>query len=290
MSRVPVVSRNDMFNEVVRSMSARRGMGAPLRDSFFRYEVDGQVHYPLAGLMSSRAASGGGRGGRTRVALYLSLLWVASGGEHESARPASFWAALLGLADPDNAGSRAIRSTWRELAVRGFVELTPGEHEGAIPVVRPLREDASRAPYTIPTGQAGDTYRRIPENAWQVLLPSPDLSGAGLVMYLVALRTAARAQTTVGLVFPSGHFKAAYGMGESTRRKGLHNLDDLLILEADRSASVDDLGGVSHRRRPRTTYDLASHYAYSGPVQPGSGDQSAVGRTLEEDDEDPTPF
>jgi hypothetical protein len=57
------------------------------------------------------------------VLLYLSLLWVAGGGDHTTTRPARFWASLLGLPDPMGAGSRAIRSNWDELEQRGFVPI-----------------------------------------------------------------------------------------------------------------------------------------------------------------------
>ncbi len=263
-----VVTRNVAFAEVRSSMSGRSGLGAPVRDAFFKCEVDGRVRYPLAELMSSRNTSGGGRGGRTRVALYLALLWVASGAPHETERPANFWATLLGLNDPEGAGSRVVRSTWRELHTRGFVNVVPGPYAGAVPVVQLLREDGSRRAYSIPTGdpREGDTYRRVPENAFQMLLPAPDLNGAGLAMYLVALRTAERAQTTTGLVFPAPHVTAAYGIGASTRQKGLRNLEELSVLDVHRGSRVDDSGGVTQRRRQRNTYDL--HDLYARPAAP----------------------
>src|SRR4051812_45323767 len=112
-------------------MRLRSGQGAPVRDTFFRCEVGGQQHHPLAQLMSSRSGrSGGGRGGRTRLALYLSLLWVAGGEGHSSHRPASFWAALLGLSEPEGAGGRVVRSTWSELEARGLVAVTRGDYPG----------------------------------------------------------------------------------------------------------------------------------------------------------------
>jgi hypothetical protein len=43
---------------------------------------------------------GGGRRGRTRLALHLSLLWALAGGKHESVRPTRNWAELIGLEVP----------------------------------------------------------------------------------------------------------------------------------------------------------------------------------------------
>jgi hypothetical protein len=211
--------------------------------------------------MNSRSgSSGGGRGGRTRLALYLSLLWVAGGGEHASHRPASFWAALLGLPDPEGAGSRVIRSTWKELEARGLVTITPGAYSGEVPTVRPLREDGSRRRYTIPTGHDGDTYRRVPEVAWRMLIHEEDLTGAGLAMYLVVLRTAEQARKLEGLAFPRAYFRDEYGLGESTRKAGLRNLADLGIL-TKQTERVDDLGDTLERRRRRNVYDLLQEYA-----------------------------
>lgn len=241
-------------------------LGAPVRDSFFRWEDESGSHYPLASLMSSRSGkAGGGRGGKTRLALYLSLLWVAAGKDHSSNRPTSTWAALLGLSDPDRAGGRAIRATWKELEQRGFVTISPAAKGDEPPTITPLREDGSRRPYKRPQGLEGDTYRRIPELAWRSLFPDEELTGPGLAMYLVALRTAGKAQTTSRLVFPADYFREEYGLGESTRKAGLRNLSYLGVLDA-RQDSTDPYGDPSRRRRRRNTYDLLEAYASPPPI------------------------
>lgn len=66
------------------------------------------------------------------------------------------------------------------------------------PTVTLLREDGSGAPYTIPTGRNGDYYRRVPEQAWNRLIGEPSLTGPGLAMYLVAVRTAEQARRNTG--------------------------------------------------------------------------------------------
>lgn len=273
--KVAAALQREMFDAVVQRMGPRRNLGAPIRDSLFRYDVADQRYYPLARLLSSRGGkAGGGRGGRTRVALYLSLIWVASGGDHSSDRPARFWAGLLGIPDPDGAGSRVIRSTWRELEARNLVSLTPGAHSGAVPTVKLLREDGTGKPYTIPTGKDGDTYRRVPQTAWKALFHEPELTGPGLVMYLVTLRTAGRANRLEGLTFPRAHFQAEYGIGESTRKSGLQNLVRLGVLDAHRHRT-DDYGDPSRRGRSRYTYDLFDLYAdprmLSAPAHESAG-------------------
>lgn len=253
--------------EVVRSMgshpdvgSSRAGLGAPLRVGFFN---DKAGRYPLASLMSSTSGKGGGgRGGRTRLALLISALWVASGGDHSSTRPASFWARLLGLDDHLERGARNINATWAELANRGFVRQSHGPHPGALSTITLLNEVAPRPTrYEIPKGSGGDLYLRIPEAFWRSgQLASPELTGPGLAMYLIALRTHQLARDKDSLTFPATSFKERYGLGESTRKKGLANLEDLGIVDRVH-VLVDNSGGMGHRLRPRNVYQLVHHLA-----------------------------
>ena len=69
---------------------------------------------------------GGGRGGATRLKLYLSLLWLARSFNRERpvfAYPAHNLAALLGLPNPDTAGARRVQEALRWLENAGFVAL-----------------------------------------------------------------------------------------------------------------------------------------------------------------------
>ncbi|CAD6015847.1 conserved protein of unknown function (plasmid) [Agreia sp. COWG] len=259
--------QHDAFSRINRFQVQRSGLGAPVRDAFFTAVREDNAYHPLARLINARAGSGGGRGGRTRVLLYLSLLWVASGGEHTSQRPASFWADLLGLPDPMGAGSRAIRSNWDELEQRGFVSIVRADVSGDPPIVRALKEDGSGDRYTIPTGRTGDTYRRVPEAAWRSLLHETGLSGPGLCMYLVSLRTFG--QTRGGaLTFPRSYFRREYGMGESTRKAGLRNLVDLGVLQEEGVSIETGSGGP--RLRGRTQYTLLQIYEPPAPVTPNA--------------------
>ena len=243
---------------------SRRGLGAPVRTAFFR-KAPGE--HPMASLMSGRQGSGGGRGGRTRLALLLSLIWVASGKDHSTTRPASFWARLLGMPDPGETGARTINATWAELERRGFVKVQRGPHTGAVSQITLLDESASGAPYRIPTGGEGDRYIRVPEALWAAPVLTQEMTGPGLALYLITLRTYGLARSKDRLTFPAVTFHDRYGLSESTRKKGLKNLDDLLILMRTKSV-VDDSGGVGHRLRPRNTYELAPHLL---PPASGSG-------------------
>ncbi|MCU1416114.1 MAG: hypothetical protein JWP32_288 [Schumannella sp.] len=257
-------AQREAFDRVVRFQQNRFGRGAPLRDDFFVSARQEGTHHPLASLMNARSGSGGGRGGKTRVLLYLSLLWVAGGGDHTTSRPSWFWADLLGLPDSKGAGGRAIRSNWEELERRKFVGIEPGKASGDLPTIRALKEDGSGDAYVIPTGQPGDTYRRVPEAAWRTLFHTTDLTGAGLSMYLVSLRTFGQAGGNP-LTFPRSYFSSEYGMSESTRKAGLRNLVDLGVLEAE-GISVETGAGV--RRRGRTNYSLLPVYEPPAPATP----------------------
>lgn len=246
-----------VYEHITRFRHQRSGLGAPVRDAFFSHSRSGVTVYPLASLLSATGGSGGGRGGRTRVMLYLSLLWVAGGGDHSSSRPAKWWAELLGLEDPEGAGGRVIRSSWGELERRGFVSITRGEASGDIPTIRPLREDGSREAYTIPAGRGGDTYRRIPDSAWQALFHTKELTGPGLVMFLIALRTYGQSRGG-SLTFPRDYFRSEYGISDSTRKTGLRNLVSLSVLEAEGTSVEQD--GSGSRRRGRTVYELMPTY------------------------------
>lgn len=250
--------RRQLFREVVASMEYRAGLGAPIRDELFRStDPQGETVYPMAGLMNSRGGTGGGRGGKTRLLLYLTLLWVASGGDHSSTRPASFWATLLGL--PPQDGERVIWSTWEELARRGFVRRKKGVERNSSVRIWPLREDGSRRLYTLPTGAPGDTYFRVPEEAWRLLFHDKEVTGPSLVMYLTLLRLSRRVKRLDGLVLTPSQFREECGMGESTRKSGLHTLDLLGVVQA-RKQKTDFYGSAGQRGQRRNLYDLDPDY------------------------------
>jgi hypothetical protein len=203
------------------------------------------------------------------------LLWVASGGDHTTTRPASFWADLLGLADATGAGSRAIRSNWDELERRGFVAIDRADVSGDTPTIRALKEDGSGDAYTVPTGAAGDTYRRVPEAAWRTLFHESTLTGPGLSLYLVALRAFGQAKGRPFTV-PRAYFRTQYGLGESTRKAGLRNLVDLGVLAEEGISVESGTGGT--RLRGRTEYTL--HPLYEPPApRPAAEQQTLIART-----------
>jgi hypothetical protein len=248
--------------QIARTMQNRGGLGAPVRRSLLLAE--GGSKSPMSSLLSGRDAprGGGGRGGRTRLALYLTLLWVLSGrgpadtAPHSSARPWRFWAELIGLAEPDGAGTRAVRAAARELHERGFVVHTPSDdnHHGA--TLKLLREDRTGADYEIPNPKANprDRYLRIPEAMWtQGLLGR--LTGPELAMYLIALDFHRTDLPEATLTFGQSFIRDVYGLGDSSRRAGLGGLAAKDVLWVETQAQ-DDRGERLSRLSPRNVYSI----------------------------------
>ena len=48
--------------------------------------------------------------------------------------------------------------------------IAPGTFSGEVPTFRPLLKADHVTTHTIPIGRDGDSYRRVPEAAWQMLL------------------------------------------------------------------------------------------------------------------------
>lgn len=271
------------FQVIQRSMQSgqsdhsRAGRGAPIRSAFLANDSELGVKHPLATLMrATSGGGGGGRGGRTRVALYVTALWVAGGGDHTTQRPASFWARLLRIPSPDSSGARIIRQAWTDLVNRGFISRTDGVRFNDSPKYTLLRETGNGQRYALPTG-TGDPYFRVPEKLWTTSLltaesnknhETPDgLTGGGLVMYLIALQVAGASRRTESLVFPESVYQRKYGLGEGLRKNGLRNLTALGVLDRDLQP-VDALGGVGDQRRRRYVYSFATAFGPPPPVAP----------------------
>ena len=246
---------------VTQRMQRRSGLGAPVRRSLLLAE--GQLKSPMSELLSGMNAprGGGGRGGRTRLALYLTLLWVLSGrggpdvAPHSSARPWRFWAELVGIGDPDDAGTRAVRAAGRELDTRGFVELTaPTEHDRSATLTL-KREDRSGVAYQIPDPKAGERYLRVPEALWTQGLLSR-LSGPELAMYLLAIDLHRTDAPDASLTFSKPFVRDVYGLGDSSRRAGLAGLVDRDVLWVETRAQ-DNRGDRAGRLSPQNVYSIA---------------------------------
>lgn len=262
-------------------------MGAPVRRSFMR-RGDDQQRTPLEELMTSTRHIAGGRGGRTRLALLLSLWWVNArpdvDGAHTSRRTTTWWTDLLGLPDPHQ-GARIINANLKELATRGFLTLTPGT-PGMPKTITLLDEHGTKALYRRPDGTDGDAYFRIPEQLWTTGLIS-QLSGPALVMYLAMLYHHRRIPTdkpgqftTRPIWFTAKSFHTLHGLSEDTRLAGIRDLHQLGVLTID-TVSIDSSGqpgggGIRRQRRHLTLLP-----AYQPPLpdtkpHPGSTPETPV--------------
>lgn len=257
----------------------RRGAGAPIRRQFIE-RVDGGAT-PLSQLLSGSNApqGGGGRGGRLRVALVLTLIWQLAKSPHTTIRPARYWAELLQLEDPERGGARAIRNTLLEIERRGFIR-TEDRGPGKVPEIF-LRDESLRgADYRLPYLEAveeGPTqavnYFRVPESFWGTGLCAR-LSGAGIALYLIAMSRAGWGNQPSFWISPS-HFVEQYGLGESTRKKGLRELVQLGVVTQE-LRSIDRSGDSGHRRFQRSVYTVASDFRVPGATEPPPATSSTL--------------
>lgn len=246
--------QRELSLDVAASLGGRRGYGAPVRRDFVMSRTRGCAT-PLSSLISSSSGgAGGGRGGRTRLLLELSCLWIAgssSKGSYGTVRPPSFFANLLGMEDPTGKGARNVRNAKRDLERRGF--LVPGEEASRRLSERGyeveprgtkeyllLKEDGSREDYFPPSGENDDSkgYFRVPEPFWTSGLCSV-LDGPGLVMYLLFLSVAAGLPDKT-VFFTEGALRDVFHVGRGTRDAGLKNLSNLGVIYPDRSLEFND--------------------------------------------------
>jgi len=239
---------------------------APVRRSFtdaIGKNDDGKAApSPLARIL--RGASGlrgGGRGGRTRLATYLTLLWVLRKRDHSSTRPPRVWASLIGLQDPGGDGARAVRDSLTTLEERGFLIYDKSEPD--YPIIKLLREDGSGKPYSSPVSvrkgaRAKQPYFRVPSALWETELIG-SLSGPALAMYLLCLRLVRLDQGDPRVWFPPSNFQERFSLSDSTRKSGLRELVEEGVL-IEEWASTDEEGGESYRMRRRKIYTIEDQY------------------------------
>lgn len=222
--------------------------GAAVRSLFVERD-DPLSRTPLESLLSGRTAAGGGggAGGKLRIALLLSILWVQAHPPYTSTRVAPWWARLLQLADPEGTGARQVRDTLHELRDRGFVSLTP-THTG-VNEIRLLNELGTGDRYTFPSPADGERYFRIPRQLWADGWMRA-MTGRALAVYLATLSNAGWKQEPFWI--SSDLFHSRYGMGDTTRKKGFRELVDLGVLDIDSYSTTRQEGTRTFRRNVYT--------------------------------------
>jgi hypothetical protein len=194
----------------------------------------------------------GGRGGATRLKLYLSLLWLAPDRERPVfTYPAHQLAALLDLPNPDRAGARRIQDALRWLHEQSFVALD--RQPGNVTRVHLLDDAGTGTPYRDPGSltckKAGLSDREREQHSY-VQLPGEywtngwvtHLSGAATAMYLAALR-GERGPVHEPVWISPRIGREQYDLSDETRTKGLKELVD------------DELLDLERRPAPQTAFD-----------------------------------
>ena len=210
---------------------------------------------------------GGGRGGATRLKLYLSLLWLARSLDHDRpvfAYPAQSMAALLGLPNPDEAGARRVQSALRWLAAQGFVALD--RRRGDVTRVHLLDDAGSGEPYQPPGPLAAHGQRRSQkerEQHFYVQLDArfwthgwvADLSGAAVAMYLACLYENRGRESDSTVWISPGAGRDRYDLSDETRNRGFRELVDQDLLTLGRRP-VPANSFFEERFRARNVYVL----------------------------------
>lgn len=253
-------------------------VSAPVRRAFFLVG-EGTGSSPLSRLIRSSHRAGGGRnGGRTRLALVLTLLWVCARPSeetqlYETTRTSGQLADLIGFEytgtskGEAKAGTEAINHALRDLEERGFVQITPGSS------TRPRRvtllcEDGTGDRYVRPRGGKEDSYVQIPQRLWtQGALA--DLNAPGMAMLLVSLDLTRSPDQHIAM--REELVKLRYGISNATRRRGLAELKEQGFLELHQTKDRDSDGKLrlknSYVLNPPT---LWGHYRSASAAKTGS--------------------
>jgi hypothetical protein len=234
-----------------------RRLGAPVRRGFV-LASDQSGQSPLSALMSSQRSSGG-RGGKQRLALLLTALWVAARPPFTVSHAASWWADMLAFEDPrSRAATRSVNQNLKVLAERKHIVLTPGR-AGYSPTVEVLSELGTQDPYSRPKGSDGDVYFRVPHTLWTTGRIG-DLDGPGLAMYVILLSRYIPSKPRP-VWFSDRAFRDAHGFSENTRLSGLNQLVNLGMASMEEEyVDAPKLGGGYGTTR-RRLYMLTPQYA-----------------------------
>jgi len=209
----------------------------------------------------------GGRGGKVRLKLYLSLIWLSAAPPHDSAYPSRAWATLLGLPDPAGLGARRINEAVRWLEANNFVtvELRPG-HPNRVTLLDEVGEGDS---YSVPgertralkeAGRArvGDPefdrhrYIQLPAEFWTSGRFSV-LSTPAVAMYMILLSEKGANPDSTELWLSPRVAAERYGLSSDTRAAGFDELRRAGMVEVRRRHVSSGIFDVT---RYRNVYKL----------------------------------
>lgn len=220
---------------------SRRRTGVNLPIEFVRSEQDPPAVTPLARLLR------GGQSGEVRLKLYLCLSLLATAYPYDIREPirAGWWAAALGLPDPDDKGSRRISNALIWLDANGYITLH--RRPGRPATVTLLNPRGGGGPYV--GVEKAQRWVRLPlalwEREWIV-----ELSGSALALLVVLLELQGGASKPRYL--ETGRH-AQYALSEDTWTRAAAELRDVhKLLEVGQVVTGRNLD----MRRKRNTYWL----------------------------------
>lgn len=181
-----------------------------------------------------------GRGQGLRLKLYLSMTMLATKQPHQlRPYPASAYATMLALEDPNGQGARRVNQAQRWLRDAGFIQrVENGTHPPHITVLElPPRGDWGGRWITLPIG--------LWSNGWIHVM-----SGRALMMYVV-LRELTGGRP--GGSTADGRRKRQYGLSDETWARGTADLETLDLAHV---SQVIDSSDAFSRRQPRLKYEL----------------------------------
>lgn len=260
----------DLGVEASRLMGARLGSdAAPIRNRFIAVtplmEQHGNLTPPLTTIMRS------GRGNNVRLKLMLSLLWAGVAEPHEIRDPASRWARILGLHQPQ--GSRQIRSSFQWLAAHQLIEVEEQAGKGSI--VRLLDEGGINTPYHRPSRQMGrdirkdkdEYYIQLPATIWTKgwiqLLGAPALAMLLVLMHLQESKGTDTEEAREDLWLSLALAKTRYGLTNETRYAGINELVERELLTSRVKVFQTR---VQSQQRPRHVHRLHLERLDSDPT------------------------
>lgn len=188
--------------------------------------------------LSRLLGAGGGRGGGTRLKLYLTLLWTAKKEPYDVRYPPATLAYLIGLPDPLGTGGRTVERNLKWLARAAFLADNPGGR-------RLILDDTGRGNGYVTPYQASRACKdadperdfhysfKVPHDFWTTGLIA-ELNAVEiscLLIFLDELRRRRGSASAEPIWFAEQEWKRRYGLSDDTRQRGFRGLINHGVVE-----------------------------------------------------------
>ena len=239
MANPATIGPNEVSRHLLNAAADRskRSVGVQLPVRFVRSD-NALEPPPLARILR------GGRGGEVRLKVYLTITMMATAVPYRLERVAGpRWASMLGLPDPDSAGTRRVADALSWLAKAQLIQVA--RQPGSPPSVTLLDPAGSGAAYTRPTGQ----YVTLPIGFWRHQWITK-LSGSATALLLVLLDLQGGRRSSKDAPFVPADLRRRYGLSGDTWTRATRELVDTGLLDVGRQPQ----GNVFDWQRLRNTY------------------------------------